>query len=47
MMETMADYEKELEASFRKISEGDIISGTVINVDEEGVILDLRYIRRV
>lgn len=43
MMETMADYEKELEASFRKISEGDIISGTVINVDEEGVILDLRY----
>ncbi len=41
--ETMADYEKELEASFRKISEGDIISGTVINVDEEGVILDLRY----
>ena len=43
VIETMADYEKELEASFRKISEGDIISGTVINVDEEGVILDLRY----
>jgi len=43
VIETMADYENELEASFRKISEGDIISGTVINVDEEGVILDLRY----
>lgn len=41
--ETMADYEKELEASFRRICEGDIISGTVISVDEEGVILDLRY----
>lgn len=42
-VETMADYERELEASFRKISEGDIISGTVIDVSEEGVILDLRY----
>lgn len=41
--ETMADYERELEASFRKIAEGDIISGTVIDVSEEGVILDLRY----
>lgn len=41
--ETMADYARELEASFRKIAEGDIISGTVIDVSEEGVILDLRY----
>lgn len=41
--ETMADYERELEASFRKISEGDIISGMVIDVSEEGIILDLRY----
>lgn len=41
--ETMADYATELEASFRKIAEGDIISGTVIDVSEEGVILDLRY----
>lgn len=41
--ETMADYARELEASFRKISEGDIISGTVIDVSEEGVVLDLRY----
>lgn len=43
VMESMQDYEKELEASFRKISEGDILSGTVIHVSEEGVILDLRY----
>lgn len=41
--ETMADYTRELEASFRKIAEGDIISGKVIDVSEEGVILDLRY----
>lgn len=41
--ETMKDYEKELEASFRKINEGDIIKGTVIDVNEEEVILDLKY----
>jgi len=41
--ETMADYEREVAASFRKISEGDIISGMVIDVSEEGVVLDLRY----
>lgn len=43
MEETMKDYEKELEASFRKISEGDVISGTVIDVTEEEVTLDLKY----
>ena len=43
MEETMKDYEKELEASFRKISEGDVISGTVIDVNEEEVTLDLKY----
>lgn len=42
-METMEDYSRELEASFRKIGEGDIISGTVISVNEEEVILDLNY----
>ncbi len=41
--ETMKDYEKELEASFRRISEGDIIKGTVIDVNEEEVVLDLKY----
>ena len=39
----MKDYEKELEASFRKIREGDVISGTVIDVNEEEVTLDLKY----
>lgn len=39
---SMADYEKELEA-FKKIEEGDMITGTVIAVDEEEITLDLRY----
>lgn len=43
MEESMKDYEKELEASFRTINEGDVISGTVIDVNEEEVILDLKY----
>lgn len=41
--ETMEDYSRELEASFRTINEGDIISGTVIDVAEDGVTLDLGY----
>ncbi len=41
--ETMSDYEKELNASFKKLENGDIISGTVIAVDEEEITLDLRY----
>ena len=41
--ETMEDYSKELEASFRTIREGDIISGSVIDVNETGVTLDLGY----
>ncbi|MCI8485138.1 MAG: S1 RNA-binding domain-containing protein [Lachnospiraceae bacterium] len=43
MAESMEDYKDELEASFRKIREGDIISGTVIDVSEEEVTLDLKY----
>ncbi len=43
MEETMKDYEKELEASFRKIREGDVIKGTIIDVNEEEVTLDLKY----
>ena len=41
--ESMEDYSRELEASFRTISERDVISGTVIDVNEEGVTLDLNY----
>lgn len=43
MSETMQDYEKELERSFRQIHEGDIVNGTVIAVSEEEVTLDLNY----
>ena len=42
-METMDDFKDELEASFRRIKEGDIITGTVIAVSEEEITLDLRY----
>lgn len=42
-METMKDYEREIEASFRTINEGDMITGTVIDVTEEEVTLDLKY----
>lgn len=42
-METMDDYKDELEASFRRVNEGDILSGTVIDVNEDEVTLDLKY----
>lgn len=41
--ETMADYEAELEASFKRVKEGDILTGTVISVEDDRVILDLKY----
>ena len=37
MAESMKDYETELEASFKKIEEGDILTGTVISVDEKAL----------
>ena len=42
MAETMKDYEKELNESMKKIEEGDILTGTVVSVDEKEVILDLK-----
>ncbi|MCI8889950.1 MAG: S1 RNA-binding domain-containing protein [Eubacterium sp.] len=42
-METMEDYKEELEASFRRVSEGDILTATVIAVSEEEAVLDLKY----
>ena len=41
--ETMEDYEKELEASFRRIKEGDVLTGIVAGVEEDKVLLDLKY----
>ncbi|MGN0464763.1 MAG: S1 RNA-binding domain-containing protein [Lachnospiraceae bacterium] len=42
-METMEQFEKELDTSFRKIEEGDIIKGTIIDVSVDGAIVDLKY----
>ena len=39
--ETMADYEDEINASFRSFKEGDRVTGTVVSVEEEEVIVDL------
>lgn len=43
MSETMKDYEAQINASFRKIDAGDIVTGTVIAVTDEEVTVDLRY----
>ena len=40
---SMADFEEELNASLKQIHEGDVITGTVIDVTEDEVILDLKY----
>lgn len=40
---TMADFEEELTASLKTIHEGDIITGTVIDVSDTEVTLDLKY----
>ena len=42
-VETMEDYREELEASFKQIHEGDIMTGTVIGVSETAITLDLKY----
>ena len=41
-VETMEDYAKELEASFKRVKEGDILTGTVAGVTEDQVLVDLK-----
>jgi len=41
-METMDDFRDELEASLKKIRVGDVVTGTVIDVTEEAVLVDLK-----
>lgn len=41
MKETMADFEDEINAGFRRFKEGDKVTGTVISVEEEEVLVDL------
>ena len=41
-METMDDYRDELEASLKRIRVGDVVTGTVIDVTEDAVLVDLK-----
>lgn len=41
--ESMSDYTQELEASFRRIQEGDVLTGTILAANETEVIVDLGY----
>lgn len=41
-METMDDYAEELEQSFKRVREGDVLTGTVVNVAEDQVLVDLK-----
>jgi len=41
--ESMDDYKEELEASYKVIREGDILTGTVIDISETSISLDLKY----
>ena len=43
MSETMADFEKEIEASFRKLNEGDVLEGTITNVEDDMAYVDINY----
>ena len=38
--ESMADFEDAINASFKPVHEGDILTGTVIGVSEDEIILD-------
>ena len=40
--ETMDDYKEAIDASFRSVEEGDILTGTVIGVDEDAITVDLQ-----
>lgn len=42
-IESMEDYKEELEASYRKILPGDMVTGTVIDVTETDVTIDFNY----
>lgn len=41
-MESMDDYKEELEASLKKIRVGDVVTGTVLDVTDDAVIVDLK-----
>lgn len=42
-IESMENYKDALDRSFRNIKEGDLITGTIIAISEEGITLDIGY----
>ncbi|MCR5341888.1 MAG: S1 RNA-binding domain-containing protein [Butyrivibrio sp.] len=42
-MESMEDFKDEIDRSFRQIKEGDILTGTVIGIEDTYVLLDIKY----
>lgn len=43
VQETMNDFKDEIDRSFRKVKEGDILEGTVIDISDTEITLDLKY----
>lgn len=41
--ESMDDYKDVIDRSFRSIKEGDMITGTILDIAEEGITLDIGY----
>ena len=41
--ETMLDFQDEIDRSFRKVKEGDILDGVVIDISDTEITLDLKY----
>ena len=43
VIESMDDYAAELEASMKRVAVGDVLTGTIIGVTEDTVMVDLKY----
>jgi len=41
--ESMDDYKDAIDRSFRSIKEGDMITGTILDISEDGITLDIGY----
>ena len=42
-MESMDDFKDEINNSFKRVREGDLMKGTVISISDTDVVLDLQY----
>ena len=43
MEETMKDFERELNASFRVLKNGELLDGMIVDIDDDGVTMDIGY----